>query len=205
MRVFLENRLYRFVRQSGHVIGHASGQQFVEHHADGVDIASRVDRRRIAEDLLRAHVGERAHQLSFTRVQRVRRLSLEQAGDAEVEHFRLARAIDEDVARLDVAVDDAAIVRVLDGVADSRDELEPRRDIERVRRDVLAQWRALDELHGEVRLRCLADLRGPGLVDLRDAGMLQPAEHLRLALETLEHLPRGQAASDDFQRDPAPR
>jgi len=49
---------------------------------------------------------------------------------------------------------------------------------------------------------CEADIGGAGLVDLRDAGMLESAERLRFALEPFEHLPAGQASPDDFQRDP---
>ena len=46
-------------------------------------------------------------------------------------------------------------------------------DVEAAARGVLVQRQAADELHREERLR--PALGHPGLVDLRDAGVLQPA------------------------------
>ncbi len=51
----------------------------------------------------------------------VGQLLLRGLGDAEVDHLRHRHAVvqrDQDVRRLDVAVDDPLLVRVLDGVAD---------------------------------------------------------------------------------------
>ena len=48
-------------------------------------------------------------------------------GDAEIDHFGDRSAVgdrDHDVRRFDVAVDDALLVGVLDGVADARNEFE---------------------------------------------------------------------------------
>ena len=64
----------------------------------------------------------------------VRQLLLRGLGDAEVDHLRHRHAVvqrHEDVRRLDVAVDDALLVRVLDGLADLDEQIEP-----------LAAWRA---------------------------------------------------------------
>ncbi len=184
-----------------HLVGHAPGQQFVEHDADGVDIAPSIDQRRIPGDLLRAHVGQRADQLPFACLQCFGRRRFEKSGDAEVEHLRLAQAIDQDVARFDVAVDDAPLVRVLEGVANPRREVKPSRHVQIGRRHVLFQRGALDELHREVRLRSQARLGGARLVDLRDSGMLQPAKGLRFPLEPLEQLAAGRASPDHLQRD----
>ena len=46
------------------------------------------------------------------------------AGDAEVEEAGVVLGVDDDVAGLEVAVDDAAGVGVLDGVADLGDEFD---------------------------------------------------------------------------------
>ena len=50
-------------------------------------------------------------------------VGVDRAGQAEVEDLRLSRRIDEDVRRLQIAMDDALLVRVLDGVADLREQL----------------------------------------------------------------------------------
>ena len=44
--------------------GRRAGQQLVEDHAQGVDVAARVDLRRVGQHLLGAHVGQRADELS---------------------------------------------------------------------------------------------------------------------------------------------
>ena len=44
------------------------------------------------------------------------------ARDAEIEDLRLAAFCDQDVGRLQIAVDDAALVRVLHGVREPADE-----------------------------------------------------------------------------------
>ena len=49
-------------------------------------------------------------------------------GDAEVDHLRHRHAVvqrDQDVRRLDVAVDDPLLVRVLDRLADLDEQVEP--------------------------------------------------------------------------------
>ena len=51
--------------------------------------------------------------------------------DAEVDHLRdglIVLARDQDVRRLEVAMDDALLVRVLDGGADLQEQLEARRN-----------------------------------------------------------------------------
>ena len=50
------------------------------------------------------------------------------AGHAEVKHLRLATFVHEDVGRLEVAMDDPLLVRVLHGVTHPRQQLQARRD-----------------------------------------------------------------------------
>ena len=124
-----------------------------------------------------------------------------EACDSEVENLRLAGSIDQDIGRLEIAMNQSAPVRVLHGVADPRDQFEPLARVERVRCGIVPERFTQDELHREMRLRTEAGIGGAGLVDLRDARMLQPAERLRLALEAAQELRVGQAWLDDFQRD----
>ncbi len=89
-----------------------AGDALVEHDAEREDVAAEVEL--VAQDLLRAHVARRAHAgAGLGQVaQRV------VAGDAEVHQLHLALVGDDDVGRLDVAVDDAAEVRVVERTRD---------------------------------------------------------------------------------------
>ncbi len=71
----------------------------------------------VAARLLRRHERGRAHDLAL-RADRCAEFTLQVAGDAEVGEIRAARGIDENVLGLDVAVDDAGVVRVHEGVRD---------------------------------------------------------------------------------------
>ena len=89
----------------------------------------RVERGGVAGDLLGAHVAERAEQLAGLGPAGGRaQVGVGGAGDAEVEHLGLAGLVHQDVAGLEVAVDDALVVGVLHRVAD------PRQQLQRVRR-----------------------------------------------------------------------
>ena len=105
------------------------GQQFVEQHAQAVDVAARVDVQPAHLRLLRTHVSRRADELVQLRVnRRVRQPAFRRLGDAEIDHLRHRHAVvqrHEDVRRLDVAVDDPLLVRVLDGLADLDEQIEP--------------------------------------------------------------------------------
>ena len=81
--------------------------------------------------LLRRHVQRRAHELREAGEQRLLRQLLPQClGHAEVDHLHHRRRVvhrHQHVGRLDVAVDDPLLVRVLDGVADLDEQLQPLR------------------------------------------------------------------------------
>src|SRR6185503_1502002 len=79
--------------------GPATGEELVEDEAERVDVAARRDLA--AGELLGRHVGRRA------RAQRLAR----RPGEAEVGDPDLAAAVEHDVRRLQIAVDDAAVVR----------------------------------------------------------------------------------------------
>ncbi len=130
------------------------------------------------------------------------RLVAREVGDAEVGELGdprgAARGVGDDhVLRLDVAVHDAALVRVLERTA----ECEPDAQDVAVREQPLGAQRvdraAVDELGDQVARRLVL----PGVEDRDDPGMVEPAGGERLALG-----PRRVAADarrDDLDRDGA--
>ena len=101
-------------------------QHLVEHSAQRKNVGPRVNRP--AFGLLRRHVRRRPHDQARTRgVCRHRVLiwrAFEELGQPEVEHLGASVRGDDDVGRLDVAMDDAARVRGLERRRDLRAEIE---------------------------------------------------------------------------------
>ena len=85
-----------------------TGQESIEEHSDGIEIRTSIDF--FTEDLLGRHVRRRAHQAEVNGLL----FGAEDPGDAEVHDFDRAFVGHHDVGRLDVAVDDAAPMRVLE-------------------------------------------------------------------------------------------
>ena len=110
------------------------GHQLVEHHAEAVDVGPGVDVEPARLGLLRAHVGRGADgDAELGREGRVGQPPLDRLGDAEVDDGGDRLPVghpDQDVAGLEVAVDDALLVRVLDAAADAEEELEPAAEVE---------------------------------------------------------------------------
>ena len=84
-------------------------QQLVQDHSQRVDVSRGIDR--VAFDLLGRHVGRRADHAAGGG-QPV--LVVDQLGDSEVEDLGLAPVRDQDVVRLEVAMDDLVVVRDTD-------------------------------------------------------------------------------------------
>ena len=107
-----------------------------------------------------------------------------QAGEAEVGDLHPALGGDQDVGGLDVAVDDALAVRVVQRVADlAMMMVERLRGVEAGAVDDLVEIGALDELHDEVEVafaRGLAEV-----VDGDDARVAELGEGAGFALEAV--------------------
>ena len=111
-------------------------------------------------------------------------------GHAEVDHLRHRPAVvqgDQDVGRLEVAVDDALLVGVLDRLADRDEQLQPLPRGEPVLVAVLGDRHALDQLHDEVRPARPSVV--PASSTLAMLGWSISASGLPLGLEPGQHLP----------------
>ncbi len=73
------------------------------------------------------------------------------AGDPEIEDLRLAGVRHEHVRRLEIAVDDPALVRVLHRIGELDDEPDAVGDRQPLRSRVVGHRRAGDQLHHEMR------------------------------------------------------
>ncbi len=94
------------------------GQQFIEDHAEAVEVRLRPDLVHPTHGLLRRHVGGRAHDLAGQCGPHV-----VAAGQAEVHDDRLAASRDEDVGRLQIAVNDALGVGLVQREGQPADEV----------------------------------------------------------------------------------
>ena len=169
----------------------AARQQFVKQHAQAVDVAARVNVQSAHLRLLRTHVGRRADELMQLRIdRRVRQPAFRRLGDAEINHLGHRHAVmqrDEDVRRLDVAMDDPFLVRVLDGLADLDEQVEPFLGGEIILVAVVGDADAAHQFHHEIRpaqSRCV-----PRIEHLGDVGMIHHRQRLPFRLEARDDLP----------------
>ncbi len=99
------------------------GQHLVEYDPQGIDVGPVVDLERLLH-LLGGHVAQRADHLLGAGERGVRRHRPQELGEAEVGDLDVAPAVEKDVLRLDIPVDDPLIVGVLERFADLRDDPE---------------------------------------------------------------------------------
>ena len=156
-----------------------TGQHVEEQHAERIQVGLLVER--IALDLLRAHVGRRAHAHDEGRVGVELLVDVER--EAEVGDLHVVLLVDQDVRRLDVAVHDALAVGVVERHAAL--ENDPDRAVDR--QQVLEAAVALERAAGEV-LHHHIGLVGldRGVVDTDDVGVVEAAGHHALGLQQLD-------------------
>ncbi len=132
----------------------------------------------MAHHLLGRHVPRRADRKPDRG--EVRRLA-GAAGQPEIGQHRAAVGMDEDVGGLEVAVDDAGVMRVLQAISDLA-QISPRRQgVEWAPVQDVAQRAAADQRHREVR-HAIGKLE---VVYGQDVRVVQLGERLRLGLEPL--------------------
>jgi hypothetical protein len=141
-----------------------------------------VHGRGIAAGLLRRHVGRRPHDAAVVADGRLAGVS---PGQAEVRQVRPVLAVEQDVGRLDVAVDDAVLVRVVQGVGHLREHYGSLAGGETAGGKDVSERRALDEPGHQVRQAVLL----PDLVDRDDRLVVQPDAALGLVEDPLAVVP----------------
>lgn len=92
-----------------------AGQRLEQHRAQPIHVRRGGDLLRLARRLLGRHVVRAAHHC-----ERLREVGLffHQLGEAEIREHRLALRIQQDVPRLDVAMQNPALMRVVNGARD---------------------------------------------------------------------------------------
>ena len=171
------------------------GEHLVQDDAQAVDVGG--GRGLLATRLLRAEVMDRAEGRP-----RQRHLCLgDRPGDAEVGDLDPAVGPDQDVARLDVAVDEPAGMSGGEGLRDAGPDPG---DLPRVERTAPAQDRRevlpVDQLHDDVRAaRVLAEV-----VDGDDVGVAERGRRLGLRAETRREIGIAQVLrTEQLERDVA--
>gem|GEM_PF-1911699 len=141
-------------------------------------------------------------QLCIDRV--VGQASFRRLGNSEINHLGHGHAVvhrDKDVRRLDVAVYDALLVCVLDGLADLDEQLQPGMRVEVVLVAVVGDGDAPHQFHHEVGS---AQFGGTGIQHPGDVGMVHHRQRLTFRFEARDDGLGVHAQLDDLERDPAP-
>lgn len=194
----------------------AAGHQFIEQHAQAVDVRARIDIDRIELCLLRAHVLQRADDAAEAREQRTlgKRLA-HRLSHAEIDDFWHRLAVitgDEDIRGLDIPMNDAFLMSVLNGLTYRHHEFEPLPRRQSVFLTVLRDGDALHQLHDEVRNRCTAavfrrsrpaDGTYSGIQHFGYVGMVHQSECLPFRFEAGDNLGGVHARFDQLERNRA--
>ena len=161
--------------------GGPAGEHLVEDRSQRVDVGRRADLAGQPLRLLGGHVAGRPHHLA---ADGLAVLDLQPLGQAEVGDLRRAVGVEQDVGRLQVAVDDPDAVDRADGAGERGHQLGGLAGRHRRAGQPLGERAPLEHLEREVRHA--ADLAH--LVDLDDVGMLHPGDDLGLDAESPELL-----------------
>ena len=167
-------RLVEPLAQAAHAGGRAEGPlaggQVVEHHAQREQVRARLAAQEL--HLLGRHVGHGAHRQVELLVEQIGQVVM--AAQAVVDQHRLAARTEQDVARLDVEMDDVLAVQVVQRRGHPRADRGDLVDRQRRRIQLRAQRVAGDVLHDDV---------GPG----REVALGDEARHMHAAQHRQDH------------------
>ena len=154
-------------------------QRFIKDRPQRVGVRRRPDGPAGAAGLLGSHVAGRADDGAFLRFGTA---AVGLLGQTEINDLGCAVRREEHVGRLQVAVDDAAVVGRVDGGRQSFHNPSRLGRGQRRPLEFVGQAAALDEFQRKIRLALtLADL-----IDLHDVGVLQAGHRFGFAAETLD-------------------
>jgi hypothetical protein len=159
--------------QIGPAIERLSAQLFRRHVRDGADRATRLGERR------RHGLGDLRRCILRDVSRRFR--------ETEIENLRSVRR-QEDVARFDVAVDDAGLVRGVDRVGEHDGSVEECWNVEAAAGETMLEGFALQQFHDEKAL--VACVQIADVVHRADVRMLQRGDGASFAAEALARLRR---------------
>src|SRR2546427_2819817 len=169
----------------GHLLGNAPfkrappGERFIADHAQREDVRQR--RNRLQLDLLRRHVGERT--LAARAAPRI-----DDVGDTEVDDLYRVVFHDEDVAGLEIAVHQAALVRGVESAAGLEEDVgqTAHRQLPARAAEQGLKRHAGQQGHDEVRLPGSLLFELSDVVQLDDVGVRQVLQQITLFVERLE-------------------
>ena len=189
----VRNLLHQDIHRLGGLKWRAAGEQLISDDSERVDIDARVQFG--AARLLGRHVGGGSG--DETCLGEALR-SLGHPGDAEVDQIDPARFVEEDVLRLDVAMNDALPVRVVEGFRHTLDDLHrpPRRQ-----RLPARECREIPTTHETHRHPRHPSLDAVGK-DRKNIWMLELRDHLRFTVEAFAEGPVGrELGGQDLESD----
>ena len=199
-RIGLADLLHLSVRREGaEVVGAPAGQQLVEHHAQGVDVARRGQgfaARLFGTGVVGGHEAAGGNGRDGGRAGQLR---ADQFRDAEVDQLGYAVDPDHDVADLEVAVDHHMLVGEVHRFADLPEQGDALGEAVPVMVAVGVDRLAVDELHHEVGqavFRAASVEQGGDVLVLAEHG-----QDLHLGAETPQQLFGGHGATEQLDRD----
>ena len=182
--------LHNFAQQRRHRRrgeGRLASQHFVKHGSQAINVRGHGHIARFASGLLGRHIGRSAqHRLR----QRQAGIGFENLGQSEVGQIRFARLIEQNIARFEVAVEDAALVGMVNRPGDLNHELDSGALSQGLGLELSRQVGPINQPHGKE----LPAVRLANLIDGSNVRVIQPGGRLCLGLEPLHHARTGQFA-----------